>query len=163
MDYNRISSNAFRRALQATTFYRFAALERISGNAGPFLLPFRSSRTHFGQCRPFPFTVSRLSNAFRAMKALSFYRFATLERISGNADPSFYRFAALERISGNADPFLLPFRSSRTHFGQCSPFLLPFRSSRTHFGQFRSFPFTVSRLSNKFRAMQCSLLFLFST
>jgi hypothetical protein len=53
--------------LQDTSFYRFAALECISGNAGPFLLPFRGSRTHFEQCRPFPFTVSRLSIAFRAM------------------------------------------------------------------------------------------------
>jgi hypothetical protein len=153
-------SNTFR-AMQPLSFYRFAALERISGNAASFLLPFRGSRTLFGQCSPFPFTVSQLSNAFRAMQTLSFYR-----------------FAALEHFSGNAAPFLLPFRSSRTLFGQCrpfpftvswlsnaframqtlsfyrfaalehisgnaGPFLLSFRSSRTHFGQFRPFPFTV--------------------
>jgi hypothetical protein len=79
-------SNAFR-AMQTLSFYRFAALEHFSGNADPFLLPFRGSRTHFGQCRPFPFTVPRLSNAFRAMQTLSFYRFVALERISGNAGP----------------------------------------------------------------------------
>jgi hypothetical protein len=171
MDYNRISSNTFR-AMQPLSFYRFAALECISGNAAPFFLPFRGSRTLFGQCRPFPFTVPQLSNTFRAMQTLSFYRFAVFEHISGNAGPfllpfrgsrihfgqcspfpftvsqlsnaframqplSFYRFAALEHISGNAAPFLLPFSGSRMHFGQCRPF-----------------PFTVSQLSNTFRAMQ---------
>jgi hypothetical protein len=58
------------RAMQSPSFYPFLAFHLISGNAGPFLLPFSCFPPHFGQCRTVPFTLFLLSTSFRAMQAL---------------------------------------------------------------------------------------------